>query len=40
MNKPLTTSEMASDDLGPLYAPHKKVYPQHVSGTFRRIKWG
>ena len=40
MNKPLTTSEMTPDDPGPLYAPHKKVYPQHVSGTFRRIKWG
>ena len=24
---------------GPLYAPRKKVYPQKVSGTFRRIKW-
>jgi cytochrome c oxidase accessory protein FixG len=24
---------------GPLYAPRKKVYPQSVSGTFRRIKW-
>lgn len=40
MNKPLTTAEMDPNDLGPLYAPHKKVYPQHVSGTFRRIKWG
>jgi cytochrome c oxidase accessory protein FixG len=28
------------DDYGPLYAPSKKVYPQRVSGTFRRIKWG
>src|SRR3569833_2618620 len=28
------------DDDGPLYAAHKKVYPQSVSGTFRRIKWG
>jgi cytochrome c oxidase accessory protein FixG len=24
---------------GPLYVPHKKVYPQSVSGTFRTIKW-
>ena len=24
---------------GPLYAARKKVYPQAVSGTFRRIKW-
>ena len=28
------------DDDVPLYAPQKKVYPQRVSGTFRRIKWG
>lgn len=26
-------------DYGPLYAPQKAVYPQKVSGTFRRIKW-
>ena len=26
-------------DVGPLYAPAKKVYPQRVDGTFRRIKW-
>lgn len=24
----------------PLYAEHKKVYPQSVSGPFRRFKWG
>jgi hypothetical protein len=24
---------------GPLYASRKKVYPQAVSGRFRRIKW-
>ncbi|NJL08060.1 MAG: cytochrome c oxidase accessory protein CcoG [Methylacidiphilales bacterium] len=23
----------------PLYVPHKKIYPQSVKGTFRRIKW-
>jgi cytochrome c oxidase accessory protein FixG len=23
----------------PLYAARKKIYPQHVSGTFRRLKW-
>ena len=23
----------------PLYAPHKKIYPQAVHGTYRRIKW-
>src|SRR5215475_2353457 len=27
-------------DYGPLYAARKKVYPQQVSGTFSRIKWG
>src|SRR3569832_2873948 len=26
--------------VGPLYAAQKKVYPQRVSGTFRRVKWG
>ena len=31
---------MEYDDYGPLYAARKKVYPQSVSGTFRRIKWG
>ena len=23
----------------PLYAARKKIYPQHVTGTYRRIKW-
>ncbi|MBN9455684.1 MAG: cytochrome c oxidase accessory protein CcoG [Bosea sp.] len=35
-------SEMSvseADDL-PLFAPSKKVYPQSVSGPFRRLKWG
>ena len=36
MNKPIPPPEF---DYGPLYAPQKKVYPQKVSGTFRRIKW-
>jgi cytochrome c oxidase accessory protein FixG len=27
------------DDDGPLYAPRRKIYPQSVHGTFRRIKW-
>src|SRR3954462_3849638 len=26
--------------VGPLYVAQKKVYPQKVSGTFRRVKWG
>src|SRR5215472_4831099 len=40
MNRPVTPEELQIDDYGPLYAAHKKVYPQSVSGTFRRIKWG
>ena len=28
------------DDGEPLYEARKKVYPQRVTGTFRRIKWG
>ncbi len=28
----------AEDNL-PLYAARKAIYPQHVAGTFRRIKW-
>ncbi|MDB5620300.1 cytochrome c oxidase accessory protein CcoG [Tardiphaga sp.] len=40
MNKPIKAAEMDPDDYGPLYAPHKKIYPQAVHGRFRRIKWG
>jgi len=40
MNKPLTPQELEYDDYAPLYAARKKVYPQSVSGMFRRIKWG
>jgi cytochrome c oxidase accessory protein FixG len=41
MNKTVNPSDLTSDDdNGPLYAARKKVYPQSVSGTFRRIKWG
>src|SRR5579859_4679672 len=39
MNKPITPQEMSYDNYGPLYAARKKVYPQSVSGKFRRIKW-
>ena len=28
-----------ADDDAPLYAPTKKVYPQKVTGPFRRMKW-
>ena len=37
MSQAQTRSEVF--DEGPLYAAAKKVYPQKVSGTFRRIKW-
>ena len=40
MNKPVNPTELELDDDGPLYVAQKKVYPQSVSGTFRRIKWG
>src|SRR6186713_2433005 len=41
MNKPVNPNDLTSDDdYGPLYAARKKVYPQSVSGPFRRIKWG
>lgn len=40
MNKPVTSTDLQMDDDGPLYVAHKKVYPQSVSGTFRRTKWG
>jgi len=39
MNKTVNPKDLTSDDHnGPLYAAQKKVYPQSVSGTFRRIK--
>src|SRR4051794_16953661 len=37
-----TTSAIISaeeDGSVPLYAPRRQIYPQSVSGTFRRIKW-
>jgi cytochrome c oxidase accessory protein FixG len=42
INKNVTPAKLLSgdDDDIPLYIPQKKVYPQRVSGTFRRIKWG
>jgi cytochrome c oxidase accessory protein FixG len=40
MNKAVNPSELKPEtEIGPLYAAHKKVYPQSVSGNFRRIKW-
>jgi len=35
----LTPVDTAEEDDAPFYEPHKKVYPQGVKGTFRRIKW-
>ena len=32
-------TETAPDDDQPLYAARTKIYPQRVSGTFRRVKW-
>src|SRR6516225_945151 len=40
MNKNISPQELLDDDdNAPLYVAQKKVYPQRVSGTFRRIKW-
>ncbi|WP_027584864.1 cytochrome c oxidase accessory protein CcoG [Bradyrhizobium sp. Ai1a-2] len=39
MNKPVMPKKLQYDNYEPLYAARKKVYPQSVSGTFRRIKW-
>ena len=37
MNKTVNPNELKpAGDVGPLYAARKKVYPQSVSGTFRR----
>ena len=39
MNKLVPPNDVEIDEDGPLYVAHKKVYPQRVSGKFRRIKW-
>jgi len=39
MNQPVKPADLDADAV-PLYAPRKEVYPQAVSGQFRRIKWG
>jgi hypothetical protein len=39
MNQPVKPEVLQLDDDGPLYVAQKKVYPQSVSGTFRRAKW-
>ena len=35
----MSAREPTAEFDGPLYAPAKKVFPQSVHGTFRRIKW-
>src|SRR5688572_11396631 len=37
MNKVVTPESLAPD--APLYEARRKIYPQSVSGTYRRIKW-
>lgn len=39
MNALTPAIEGRDDDDAPLYEPHKKIYPQSVKGTYRRIKW-
>ncbi len=38
MNKNVPPHALLDDD-APLYVAQKKIYPQRVTGTFRRIKW-
>ncbi|MGD0639184.1 MAG: cytochrome c oxidase accessory protein CcoG [Roseiarcus sp.] len=35
----MSVANVKAEETGPLYAAAKKVYPQSVSGTFRRLKW-
>jgi cytochrome c oxidase accessory protein FixG len=39
MNAMPPVVEARDDDDLPFYEPHKKIYPQSVTGTYRRIKW-
>ena len=36
---PAGATETDPPDDGPLYVARQKIYPQRVSGTFRRVKW-
>jgi cytochrome c oxidase accessory protein FixG len=36
----LDLTETPIDDNGPSYVARRKIYPQSVHGTFRKIKWG
>jgi cytochrome c oxidase accessory protein FixG len=40
VTQPSAPVPYTDDDDIPLFAPTPKVYPQKVSGTYRRIKWG
>jgi cytochrome c oxidase accessory protein FixG len=39
MNVPTNIDTAEEGDDLPFYEPHKKIYPQSVHGTYRRIKW-
>jgi cytochrome c oxidase accessory protein FixG len=39
LSPPLPSSMPSPDDDVPLYAARKRIYPQAVRGTYRRIKW-
>jgi cytochrome c oxidase accessory protein FixG len=39
MNAITPVVDADDDDQVPFYQPHKKIYPQSVKGTYRRIKW-
>lgn len=39
MHVPDPESDYPARDEDPLYAARKAIYPQHVTGTFRRINW-
>jgi cytochrome c oxidase accessory protein FixG len=39
MNAHISPPDLETVIDGPLYAARRKIYPQSISGTFRRIKW-
>jgi cytochrome c oxidase accessory protein FixG len=39
MERALPQPDEPGDDDGPLYTARRKIYPQSVSGTYRKIKW-
>jgi cytochrome c oxidase accessory protein FixG len=40
MNETAIKADAEFESYGPLFAAPRQIYPQSVSGTFRRIKWG